>query len=136
MEGVLISKRHLTSPRSHLRSPSPHPRPRPPHSVPFDGFTPVEAAFAVAKHGKRPLLPHDAPPALAHIINECWAQDAELRPSFRELCTTLADEAKRAANDKLLTSMSLDKALNAATLAVFVGTSDVCSEATATEAEA
>ncbi|KAK6133214.1 hypothetical protein DH2020_033050 [Rehmannia glutinosa] len=41
--------------------------------LPFQGMTPVQAAFAVAEKNERPPLPASCQPALAHLIKRCWA---------------------------------------------------------------
>lgn len=49
---------------------------------PFEGLTPIQAAFAVARQGLRPQLPRSAPVALAALIRDCWHATPEDRPSF------------------------------------------------------
>ena len=50
-------------------------------SVPYVGLSPVEAAFAVARDGRRPPLPPCSEPVEAFVA-ACWQQDAALRPAF------------------------------------------------------
>jgi len=64
------------------------------YSVPFEGMTPVEAAFAVAKHGKRPALPEGAPERITDVIKMCWMQDASMRPSFRKISKAIAEDTR------------------------------------------
>ena len=54
---------------------------------PFEGRTPIQAAFAVARQGLRPQLPHSAPPALAALIRRCWHPSPDARPSFAQVRT-------------------------------------------------
>ncbi|CAN0033925.1 unnamed protein product [Sphacelaria rigidula] len=56
---------------------------------PFEDLTPIQAAFAVARQGLRPQLPHDAPPALAALIRSCWHQTSDARPSFAQVCACM-----------------------------------------------
>jgi serine/threonine protein kinase len=50
--------------------------------VPWKGMTHAEIIRAVAIEHKRPVIPKWAPPELADLINRCWAQDPEERPTF------------------------------------------------------
>merc|ERR1711915_383808 len=56
---------------------------------PFDGLTPVQAAYAVAKENLRPPLPVSTPNNLKAIVNQCWSQDPKNRPSFEEIIRLL-----------------------------------------------
>ncbi|XP_050288378.1 serine/threonine/tyrosine-protein kinase HT1 [Quercus robur] len=57
--------------------------------LPFQGMTPVQAAFAVADKNERPPLPASCPPALAHLIKRCWAANPSKRPDFSDIVSTL-----------------------------------------------
>ncbi|KAG6778449.1 hypothetical protein POTOM_014783 [Populus tomentosa] len=73
--------------------------------LPFQGMTPVQAAFAVAEkdlsasiepHGcfylwqnERPPLPASCQPALAHLIKRCWAANPSKRPDFSYIVSAL-----------------------------------------------
>ncbi|KAI3741014.1 hypothetical protein L1987_58678 [Smallanthus sonchifolius] len=57
--------------------------------LPFQGMTPVQAAFAVAEKNERPPLPASCQPALAHLIKQCWAAEASKRPDFTEIVKAL-----------------------------------------------
>nr|XP_043612375.1 serine/threonine/tyrosine-protein kinase HT1 [Erigeron canadensis] len=57
--------------------------------LPFQGMTPVQAAFAVAEKNERPPLPASCQPALAHLIKRCWAAEASKRPDFTEIVQAL-----------------------------------------------
>lgn len=59
-------------------------------SVPFSKFSPVEAAFEVAKFGRRPVLPPTSKD-FEKLIEDCWRQDSKLRPEFEEIKTRLSD---------------------------------------------
>lgn len=39
--------------------------------------------------GKRPDVTLSAPPGVKDLVESCWAQDANARPSFTEICRTL-----------------------------------------------
>ncbi|KAK4485025.1 hypothetical protein RD792_007633 [Penstemon davidsonii] len=57
--------------------------------LPFQGMTPVQAAFAVADKNERPPLPASCQPALAHLIKCCWAVNPSKRPDFNEIVSAL-----------------------------------------------
>lgn len=59
-------------------------------SVPFSKFSPVEAAFEVARFGRRPVLPPTTKD-FETLIEDCWRQDSKLRPEFGEIQTRLSD---------------------------------------------
>ncbi|GAB4826520.1 Serine/threonine-protein kinase ht1 [Ancistrocladus abbreviatus] len=59
--------------------------------LPFQGMTPVQAAFAVAEKNQRPLLPASCQPALAHLIRRCWAADPSKRPDFSYIVSALEE---------------------------------------------
>jgi len=63
--------------------------------VPFDKLMPVEAAFAVAKEAKRPEMPSHARPSTVELLNACWHQDAQQRPSFHHVVEMLSQEAEQ-----------------------------------------
>jgi|TARA_B110000196_G_C20500058_1_gene366328 hypothetical protein len=41
-------------------------------------------ALAVANEGLRPQMPSHAPHIVAQMIESCWQQDPQLRPSFEQ----------------------------------------------------
>lgn len=57
--------------------------------LPFQGMTPVQAAFAVAEKNERPPLPESCQPALAHLIKRCWAANPSKRPDFSDIVGVL-----------------------------------------------
>ncbi|KAK2412885.1 serine/threonine/tyrosine-protein kinase HT1 [Trifolium repens] len=57
--------------------------------LPFQGMTPVQAAFAVAEKNERPPLPASCQPALAHLIKRCWSANPSKRPDFSDIVFTL-----------------------------------------------
>ncbi|XP_054803367.1 serine/threonine/tyrosine-protein kinase HT1-like [Prosopis cineraria] len=57
--------------------------------LPFQGMTPVQAAFAVSEKNQRPPLPENCQPALAHLIKRCWAANPSKRPDFSEIVSVL-----------------------------------------------
>ncbi|GAB2298940.1 Serine/threonine-protein kinase ht1 [Dionaea muscipula] len=59
--------------------------------LPFQGMTPVQAAFAVAEKNERPPLPASCQPALAHLIKCCWAENPSKRPDFSYIVSTLEE---------------------------------------------
>ncbi len=60
------------------------------HTVLEMGYGRQELAAAVAAEGLRPLLPKQAPPAYAALLNACWHTDAAQRPSFEAVREALA----------------------------------------------
>lgn len=46
--------------------------------------------------GERPPIPPTAPPFMAELIAQCWADDARVRPSFEQLCQRLRKRDARA----------------------------------------
>jgi len=59
------------------------------YSIPFPHHTPVEVALSVATKGMRPEMPTHAPSVLVDLIEQCWQQDALLRPSFEKVCSRI-----------------------------------------------
>ncbi|XP_014517924.1 serine/threonine-protein kinase HT1 [Vigna radiata var. radiata] len=57
--------------------------------LPFQGMTPVQAAFAVAEKNERPPLPASCEPGLAHLIKRCWSVNPSKRPDFSDIVCTL-----------------------------------------------
>ncbi|EPS61404.1 hypothetical protein M569_13392, partial [Genlisea aurea] len=57
--------------------------------LPFQGMTPVQAAFAVAEKRERPPLPESCQPVIAHLIKRCWSASPSKRPDFREIVAAL-----------------------------------------------
>ena len=51
--------------------------------VPFQNFTPIETAMAVAR-GERPTLP-PVPKYMQTLVEDCWQQDSTARPRFNEI---------------------------------------------------
>lgn len=58
-------------------------------------MTPIQAAFSVAE-GRRPEIPASTPIQLREIIEACWDQDSQKRPSFTYIAMALADYARMA----------------------------------------
>ncbi|PON94433.1 Mitogen-activated protein kinase kinase kinase [Trema orientale] len=56
--------------------------------MPFEGMSNLQAAYAAAKQ-ERPTLPEDISPDLAFIIQSCWVEDPNLRPSFSQIVRML-----------------------------------------------
>lgn len=57
------------------------------YSIPFPRRSPIEVALAVANEGLRPQMPSHAPHIVAQMIESCWQQDPQLRPSFEQICS-------------------------------------------------
>ena len=56
---------------------------------PFRGMSPIQAAFAVARQQMRPALPAYTPVKLGELVEHCWHQSSEMRPTFEELIEVL-----------------------------------------------
>ncbi|KAF7845218.1 serine/threonine-protein kinase STY13-like isoform X1 [Senna tora] len=57
--------------------------------MPFEGMSNLQAAYAAAFKHERPSLPEDISPELAFIIQSCWVEDPNLRPSFSQIIRML-----------------------------------------------
>ncbi|KAI7748711.1 hypothetical protein M8C21_029969, partial [Ambrosia artemisiifolia] len=57
--------------------------------MPFEGMSNLQAAYAAAFKQERPNLPDDIAPELAFIIQSCWVEDPNLRPSFDQIIRML-----------------------------------------------
>ncbi|KAJ9185484.1 hypothetical protein P3X46_005116 [Hevea brasiliensis] len=57
--------------------------------MPFEGMSNLQAAYAAAFKQGRPSLPEDMSPELAFIIQSCWVEDPNLRPSFSQIIRML-----------------------------------------------
>lgn len=57
--------------------------------LPFQGMTPVQAAFAVAEKNERPPLPASCQAAIAQLIKRCWSGNPSKRPDFSEIVSAL-----------------------------------------------
>lgn len=59
------------------------------YRIPLHTMTTLEAAFAVARDALRSTIPKSCPPAIAKLIEDCWKQESEGRPSFELICNRL-----------------------------------------------
>ncbi|KAL1321920.1 hypothetical protein AAHE18_14G160400 [Arachis hypogaea] len=57
--------------------------------MPFEGMSNLQAAYAAAFKQERPSMPEDISPDLAFIIQSCWVEDPNLRPSFSQIIRML-----------------------------------------------
>ncbi|KAL3839954.1 hypothetical protein ACJIZ3_024545 [Penstemon smallii] len=57
--------------------------------MPFEGMSNLQAAYAAAFKQERPSIPEDTPPDLAFIIQSCWVEDPNMRPSFSQIIRML-----------------------------------------------
>ena len=53
---------------------------------PLADLSALQAAAAVALERIRPSWPHGTPPALMELVQACWHEDPDQRPSFDEIC--------------------------------------------------
>lgn len=54
----------------------------------------IEIADAIVKEGLRPAIPDYVPEQVASLIQQCWAEDEEVRPTFDVLVTSLTEISK------------------------------------------
>lgn len=57
--------------------------------MPFEGMSNLQAAYAAAFKQERPSIPDDISPDLAFVIQSCWVEDPNLRPSFSQIIRML-----------------------------------------------
>lgn len=57
--------------------------------MPFEGMSNLQAAYAAAFKQERPIIPEDTPQDLAYIIQSCWVEDPNMRPSFNQIIRML-----------------------------------------------
>ena len=58
--------------------------------LPYADMPSLAAAAGVVERGLRPPVPPDAPPAVADLMQRCWAAEATARPPFTQVCEELA----------------------------------------------
>eukprot|EP01087_Luapelamoeba_hula_P016363 TRINITY_DN5030_c0_g2_i1.p1 TRINITY_DN5030_c0_g2~~TRINITY_DN5030_c0_g2_i1.p1 ORF type:complete len:523 (+),score=87.60 TRINITY_DN5030_c0_g2_i1:23-1570(+) len=52
---------------------------------PYPGILKIEDLYAKVTKGERPIMPSDCPFNLRSLIEQCWSQDPESRPTFRQV---------------------------------------------------
>jgi serine/threonine protein kinase len=57
--------------------------------MPFEGMSNLQAAYAAAFKHQRPSIPDEISPDLAFIIQSCWMEDPNMRPSFSQIIRML-----------------------------------------------
>ncbi|KAL6874071.1 hypothetical protein ACP4OV_014153 [Aristida adscensionis] len=57
--------------------------------LPFQGMTPVQAAYAASEKNLRPPLSSSCPPVLNNLIKRCWAANPARRPEFSYIVSVL-----------------------------------------------
>lgn len=57
--------------------------------MPFEGMSNLQAAYAAAFKQERPNLSDEISPELAFIIQSCWVEDPNMRPSFDQIIRML-----------------------------------------------
>ncbi|RZS23926.1 hypothetical protein BHM03_00056934 [Ensete ventricosum] len=62
--------------------------------LPYENFTPLQAAVGVVQKGLRPTIPKNAHPKLAELMENCWQQNPTDRPDFSEILHILQLIAK------------------------------------------
>lgn len=57
--------------------------------LPYEGLTPIQAAFGVLQRGLRPTIPPTTPIVLASLMERCWSREPEMRPPLFEVIEQL-----------------------------------------------
>lgn len=57
--------------------------------LPFQGMTPVQAAYAASEKNLRPPLSSSCPPVLNSLIKKCWSANPARRPEFSYIVSVL-----------------------------------------------
>ncbi|XP_047332432.1 serine/threonine-protein kinase STY13-like isoform X2 [Impatiens glandulifera] len=57
--------------------------------MPFEGMSNLQAAYAAAFKQERPSITEDITPDLAFIMQSCWVEDSNMRPSFSQVIRML-----------------------------------------------
>ncbi|KAJ1260032.1 hypothetical protein BS78_10G201000 [Paspalum vaginatum] len=57
--------------------------------LPFQGMTPVQAAYAACEKNLRPPLSSSCPPVLNNLIKKCWSANPARRPEFSYIVSVL-----------------------------------------------
>ncbi|EOY28224.1 Serine-threonine/tyrosine-protein kinase [Theobroma cacao] len=58
-------------------------------TIPYEDMNPIQAAFAVVNKNLRPVIPHNCPPAMRALIEQCWSLHPEKRPDFWQIVKVL-----------------------------------------------
>ncbi|KAG9440200.1 hypothetical protein H6P81_020365 [Aristolochia fimbriata] len=61
---------------------------------PWSGLSPAQVVGAVAFQNRRLTIPPNTSPALAALVESCWADDPKMRPSFKSIVETLKNLLK------------------------------------------
>lgn len=57
--------------------------------MPFEGMSNLQAAYAAAFKNVRPSIPEGLPEELVNILQSCWAEDPNMRPTFSQVVGNL-----------------------------------------------
>eukprot|EP00249_Psilotum_nudum_P020287 c27638_g2_i2 orf=885-1880(+) len=57
--------------------------------IPFEGMSNLQAAYAAAFKNLRPVVPDGLPAELVFILQACWAEDPNVRPTFGQIVRIL-----------------------------------------------
>lgn len=93
--------------------------------VPFQGMTPVQAAYAACEKNLRPPLSETCSPVLNNLIKHCWSENPVKRPDFNYIVAVLEkyDECLKDG----LPLLSYEKLRNRISLSSFQGCVPTCS---------
>ncbi|KMZ59800.1 putative Protein kinase [Zostera marina] len=59
--------------------------------IPYERYTPLQAAVGVVQQCLRPRIPKDCPPKFASLLEDCWQQDPNDRLNFTEIIERLEE---------------------------------------------
>lgn len=57
--------------------------------MPFEGMSNLQAAYAAAFKNVRPTIPDGLPEELVFLLQSCWAEDPNMRPTFSQVVQIL-----------------------------------------------
>jgi len=57
--------------------------------IPYKDLTYEKLVQDVGRNGKRPKIPSSVPPSLQDLMTKCWADKAQKRPPFTQICDTI-----------------------------------------------
>ncbi|XP_047094912.1 probable LIM domain-containing serine/threonine-protein kinase DDB_G0286997 isoform X2 [Lolium rigidum] len=63
-------------------------------SMPYEGMTPLQAAFAVVNKNLRPVVPSNCPTPVQQLMEQCWSVQPDKRPEFSQIVKTLENLKK------------------------------------------
>jgi len=62
---------------------------------PYQDLDPVNAAMAVCHQHRRLIVPESCDSTLGDVMQKCWTDEPEKRPSFKDICAYFSNSVKR-----------------------------------------